>query len=959
MRKLGSDAHSCGNATTDLDANAKQTIAGAVACITPGNGDTVDVHVGVYNESVDLSGKGGSSGNPTVIRGHASEAVDVTGDPAFTATSTSYLRVTGFTFNGANNSCKGTTAVILFRNVSGDKTISPTLGDEATNNVFTNCGNQGNLVGHTNQPGNGIRVIGLGHDDNWSPTNYDGGTISGNTFTNFTGDQIANGGASDIRITNNTSTGGHSGATGFDWAEHFYNVGSTTVQNNTFITPQRVKVDTNTVSGFIADSYATGPAMDCAGVRMDSSTGRHLIFQNTFHDLCNNTGSWTFQTEAWAVYGEANVNNIRVEQNIAYNISEACYRWGSSNQNAAHDNIVINNVCRGTFQYAMELWKSFNITVENNAFSEGGQGQIVVCAQSVSAGNVFKNNNYVKVGNSAIARYSPDCTAFPYFYPADKNLTQWNASSGETGDLNTDPLFVNANTDFHLQNGSPLKLAGFCTPACDIGAYPNASVAAAGTYFVRSGATGTSCSTYTTDDATHASPTIQAAVNCAAFGAGDIVDIHTGTYVENVVLSTSGTVSGQWIIRAHSGETVDVAPTSGYAIFGTNTSYITIRDFTFAHQTAGFGSIRVLNNTGDKNNTPVRGVQILNNTFNTDGENGVANGGNSFRQIYLQGAGMGDLYNGAAVNTISGNTATNSYGDFINLQGSSDTTVDSNSATGQRSSKNGFVSRFQAFGIHAPSDTINSIAVTPMRNVITNNTFATWARQAYEGATTVEMACLRAETGFSSGTVRGNTCHDLGFVAWTTLDRSYGMFLESNTNTNLLTQNIIYNVNEAGIKFGSNGTTLATSNQIVNNAIYNVLSGGCVVLENAKSTLIQNTIGTACGAGQIYVSVASVNAGGTTLQNNDWWKSGTSLVGTWNWDSTVVGATPEPTATQTAAQFNASSGQTNSLNADPVYTAAGSNFHLQITSPCLSTGVGGVDMGAYLTNGFVNPVCGP
>ena len=79
VRTGGSDSHSCGQAQKANDANAKRTIQNA-ANSCPNPGDTIIVHGGIYNESVQiLANRQGTRGSPITIKNAGGETVWVYG----------------------------------------------------------------------------------------------------------------------------------------------------------------------------------------------------------------------------------------------------------------------------------------------------------------------------------------------------------------------------------------------------------------------------------------------------------------------------------------------------------------------------------------------------------------------------------------------------------------------------------------------------------------------------------------------------------------------------------------------------------------------------------------------------------------------------------------------------------------------------------------------------------------
>jgi hypothetical protein len=71
----GSNAHSCAVAQTIT--TPKQTIAGGIACLNPG--DTLYIRAGTWTEQIDLqdANKTGTAGNYITIAGYPGEAVTI------------------------------------------------------------------------------------------------------------------------------------------------------------------------------------------------------------------------------------------------------------------------------------------------------------------------------------------------------------------------------------------------------------------------------------------------------------------------------------------------------------------------------------------------------------------------------------------------------------------------------------------------------------------------------------------------------------------------------------------------------------------------------------------------------------------------------------------------------------------------------------------------------------------
>ena len=115
-------------------------------------------------------------------------------------------------------------------------------------------------------------------------------------------------------------------------------------------------------------------------------------------------------------------------------------------------------------------------------------------------------------------------------------------------------------------------------------------------------------------------------------------------------------------------------------------------------------------------------------------------------------------------------------------------------------------------------------------------------------------------------------------------------------------------------------------NQVLNNTIYNYGQTG-LVLPNSKNGVFKNNIFMGAAQSQVQVEAQSVTNTGNVFANNDYFKSGTSLIGVWNTTSTY------PAANLTLSGWNSNSGETGDISADRLFVSASTgDFHLQSSS---------------------------
>jgi parallel beta-helix repeat protein len=460
---------------------------------------------------------------------------------------------------------------------------------------------------------------------------------------------------------------------------------------------------------------------------------------------------------------------------------------------------------------------------------------------------------------------------------------------------------------------------------------------------------------------------IRAGVNCATTG-GDIVSIHAGTYTESVTTGSSG-ASGNPIRIQANGYTNDGCTTqncgsgdvvvwtsagtgnSSPALYIPSQSYIRIQGLQFKN-TNNNRTIQIGDYSLDKESTQIQGIEILNNTFNNNGTGGQSGtcGSTGYEDdlIKILHAGRNAAYTGATVNSIAANTMTSNYGVYVLLYGSSDWHIFNNTASGLKGSMspclaNIFTSNFFWWG----SDRYTSPETYSERNLVENNTIGPWDTS---NTSAKDYAGFRCDVDGRKTVMQNNIIHDQfygqGFDA-----NQYiaGVFLEAFCNDNTVKNNIIYNTVGFGIAVGGPVTTHNERNIIDGNVIYQADRIGIDLHSTISSTVKNNIV---MNSGKFFTTVqvgqTSIDLGGRNVfQNNLYYSTRINLMGYWGCaDCCSCGAN------LTLSQWNSASGETGSLNVNPLFVSPLSNFHLQAGSPAIGAGVNKVDMGAYPVPGL-------
>jgi hypothetical protein len=425
--------------------------------------------------------------------------------------------------------------------------------------------------------------------------------------------------------------------------------------------------------------------------------------------------------------------------------------------------------------------------------------------------------------------------------------------------------------------------------------------------------------------------TIQAAVNCAT-APGDTVIVYGGTYTENISMAASGTSGNRITLQANPGDTVTLnnpvtSPSSFTPILDISArSWIRIQGFRFQGNRTrralfGYG--------GSKASTPMRGIEIVGNTFD---DNGVQNSGDYVATIVMDNTGH-DSNPGAPVNTISGNTFTNNYGTAINLNNSNDWRVINNTGTGQKGS------------IHAGNGNLHTAnyilyGSDTGRHIIEKNNFGQFDTAVLS---MVDFASIRGDSGCIDSLIQDNIFHN---VFWgqthNTTQHAYGILLEARCHRNTVKNNTIFQTSRSCISIGHPAVGASEDVIIDGNVCYRSQFYG-IDLFHAKNALVQNNIvvdAQGQGGATVFVSTESINLGAPTFRNNLYYRQGVSNLFRW-------GGSHYDGANANFSQWRSSSGDTNSLNTDPLFLNPTSDFHLRSGSPAIGAGFGGVHMGIY------------
>jgi parallel beta-helix repeat protein len=344
---------------------------------------------------------------------------------------------------------------------------------------------------------------------------------------------------------------------------------------------------------------------------------------------------------------------------------------------------------------------------------------------------------------------------------------------------------------------------------------------------------------------------IQDAINASQ--PGDTIEVHSGTYYENVNVNKQLTLRG---IDIGFGKPVVDAGGVGSAIKLSHDG-IVLDGFTAINAgSSPNAGIAVYSN----NNT------IINNTVSNN-EYGIYLWSSSYNNLTGNTAlnnNLGIYLWSSSTNTLTGNTATNnSYG--IDLGSSSITNLTAN------------ILLNNSYGIYLHSSSNNN---TLMGNTATNNSYGIWLDSSSDNTLTDNSAssnslgiCLVFSSDHNNlmgNTASNNSADGIQLYASnynilmgnTASNNSHGIYLASSSTTNLLTSNTV-SKNTYGICLASSSTTnLLTSNTASKNTY-----GICLDSSN-HNNLMSNTASNNSADGiQLYSSNYNILMGNTASKN--------------------------------------------------------------------------------------------
>ncbi len=393
-------------------------------------------------------------------------------------------------------------------------------------------------------------------------------------------------------------------------------------------------------------------------------------------------------------------------------------------------------------------------------------------------------------------------------------------------------------------------------------------------------------------------------------------------YTEQVTLPRSGTPSarisfkpwpGTGIVYLKNGITRH-ANIGAVFVFRENRSFISIEGFTFTDSEYGY-YIQMYNPTYDPSTGSIQGNIISGNIFQNLGGYELEKGGGC---IVAQGIGPHNSFNN--------NVFTNCYAGAINLGNSAYNEVRFNTISGMKEQERdweeptGVADTTCAYGILVGGD-------FGAYNAIGNNYVADFPGSA------VNRIGLWTDCGAHHNTFERNMVHDVG----------YGFCMESRCHDDIVRENISYH-NLVGFATAGFSVQATRDAQWINNVAYENSYVG-FSFEQSSGNIVRNNISLNNGASQVYVADYTASHGGNVFSNNCWYKQGSPVIAVWS-DPKHKLQTP---ANLILSQWVGASGDSNSINQNPLFVSPTSDYHLQTSpvSPCIQAGYEGVDMGAY------------
>ncbi len=306
---------------------------------------------------------------------------------------------------------------------------------------------------------------------------------------------------------------------------------------------------------------------------------------------------------------------------------------------------------------------------------------------------------------------------------------------------------------------------------------------------------------------------IQAAINSAS--PGDTIQVNSGTYVENLDIDRSITLTGIGL------PTVDGSNQDSIYVIEIDADNVTVQGFNVINDVYGiYVGSNNCNVTGNKISSTQYGLNLY-NAYNTN-VTGNNVDQNSYEGIYLQ-----DSNN----NTISGNTANNDASVGIDIQGSCNNTITGNTANDSTGGD----------GITIGTSSDNN---TFIGNILCNNNrYGIELSKSNDSNVTGNLACNNGYDGMYSYSANGTN-----FVTGNTMNNNSGngISLYLSDGANFVTGNTVTNNLNNGIELSSIYNGNVYDNIVVNNCIDSTSAFGIgisgALSENDQCRLINNTV---------------------------------------------------------------------------------------------------------------------
>jgi parallel beta-helix repeat protein len=417
-------------------------------------GDTIRIRDAAtpYTEVVETT-KNGSSGSPITVEPDAGNHPTLRNSGNGATCATFWLHGSYWIIQNLNFDATGvvpcTHGAILVHTTAGNIT-----GTQILNNTFTGWG------GTQSFPSAGAAAVtisgGACGDPGNDPCSWPINTlVQGNTFSNNRLQAISVLHSDGTIIRNNQISGQKCGQD-FDAVN---NIGIKATYLN-----KNMLVDGNSIHDFDASINCTIPNQGYAtytGYWCDVGTEPNTTItlqNNAIYNIDQNKSStanpYGLSQESSGIFVESRCYDHIVKNNLIYGIGNYGIRNRQDSLDTNHRNKYYNNTIYSINYIGLWLESNGGIEFKNNILYGSGL-QNLQLYNSPASNHIFDYNLYGSVNVFA--------------YNSFLTFTQWQANCNcDSHSLFTNPLFVNAPSDFHLQSASPARGAG--ENGVDIGA---------------------------------------------------------------------------------------------------------------------------------------------------------------------------------------------------------------------------------------------------------------------------------------------------------------------------------------------------------------------------------------------------------------------------------------------------------------------------------------------------------